>query len=68
MRMLHTIISLDEVFYREPEITQTVPIENGYALYTVRKGRKELRSFFSTNPYDYLGKIDFEKKSNFDRP
>ncbi len=66
--MLHTIVSLDDVFYTQPEKMETMPLKSGYALYTVRKGRKELRSFFSTNPYDYLGKIDFENKNRFDRP
>lgn len=67
--MIYTIISLDDVFPSEPEKRETVPFKSGYATYTVRDGRKELQSFFSTNPYDYLGKIDLEKNTkNLNRP
>lgn len=66
--MLHTIVSLDEVFYQPPESYETVPIKNGYAMYTLKDGKKELTSFFSTNPYDYLGKIDLEKENIIYRP
>lgn len=66
--MLHTIVSLDEVFYQEPQNCETVPMENGYAMYSLKDGKKELTSFFSTNPYDYLGKIDLKDKNNVYRP
>lgn len=61
--MLYTIISLDEVFYQQPEQLKTVSLKNGYAQYSLKNGGKEIMSFFSTNPYDYLGKIDLENKN-----
>lgn len=66
--MLYTIVSLNDVFHSEPEACETVPFKSGYAMYTVRDGRKELRSFFSTNPYDYLDKIDLENAKSLNRP
>lgn len=56
--MLYTIISLDEVFYQEPCLCEYVPHKSGYAQYSIVNGKKEMTGFFSTNPYDYLGKID----------
>lgn len=61
--MLHTIVSLDDVFYQTPEELKTMAFKNGYAMYAIKNGNRELKSFFSTNPYDYLGKIDLENKN-----
>lgn len=61
--MLYTIISLDDVFYQQPEELKTMSLKNGYAQYSLKNGRKEMMSFFSTNPYDYLGKIDLEHEN-----
>lgn len=61
--MLYTIISLDDVFYQQPEELKTMSLKHGYAQYSVKNGRKEIINFFSTNPYDYLGKIDLEKEN-----
>lgn len=66
--MLHTIVSLDDVFYQTPEELETVTLKNGYAMYALKDGKKELTSFFSTNPYDYLGKIDLDKENIIYRP
>lgn len=62
--MLYTIISLDDVFYQQPEELKTMSLKHGYAQYSLKNGRKEIMSFFSTNPYDYLGKIDLKNENN----
>lgn len=53
--MLHTIVSLYDIFYEPPEKTETEAAENGFSQYSFENGKRKPVSFFSTNPYDYLG-------------
>ncbi len=58
--MMHTIISLDDVFPSElPADIAIKRVDSGYAEYSGNK----LRRLFSTNPADYLS--DKYKKSLF---
>ncbi len=56
--MIHTIIGLEDIFGKgygagADEIV-TECVGNGFAEYSVTEGKKTLKSFFSTDPRDYL--------------
>jgi len=53
--MIHTIVSLDEVFAQNMDIQVTTEKTSfGYAEYITADGKKQLRRLISTDPAQYL--------------
>lgn len=57
--MIHTIICLEDIFGdgygAGAGETVTECVGNGFAEYSVTGGKRTLKSFFSTDPRDYIG-------------
>ena len=58
--MIHTIIGLEDIFGEGYGVCAneivTECVGNGLAEYSVTEGKRTLKSFFSTDPIDYLNK------------
>ncbi len=53
--MIHTIVSLNEVFAQNTDIQVTTEKTScGYAEYVTSEGKKQLRRLISTDPAEYL--------------
>lgn len=53
--MIHTIVSLEEVFAQNMDLQVTTEKTSfGYAEYVTTQGKKQLRRLISTDPAQYL--------------
>ncbi len=53
--MMHTIISLSDIFADDTSLSLSAQYQNGiYREYLTLNGQKQLHRLFSTNPRDYL--------------